>query len=68
MEDVHNAKLNKDKSKKESQDDSDEFVPTKDVSVKAEKIYEFQFYPDFERLQELNNKIQRCQNNLESIS
>jgi hypothetical protein len=59
MEDVHNLKLNKDKPKKDSKgDDSDDFIaPTKDKSIKAEKIFEFQFYPDFERLQDLNNKI-----------
>ena len=41
MEDVHNAKLNKDKPKKDADEESDEFIPDKDTSIKAEKIFEF---------------------------
>ena len=59
MEDVHSLKLNRDKPKKSFEEGEDYVQPTKDKSVQVSRIYEWQFYPDFEKLQELSLKIQK---------
>ena len=43
-------------------------MPKKDKSITVQKVYEFQFYPNFERLQQLSLKIHKLQENYETIS
>jgi hypothetical protein len=38
-------------------------VPKKDRTIKIPKVYEFQFYDNFEELQALGKKIQHAQDN-----
>jgi hypothetical protein len=65
---VHQAKLNRDKPRKSESSNEDDYVaPTKDKSIKVARVYEFQFYPDFERLQELSTKVMKCLENYEAV-
>lgn len=41
--------------------------PVQDKTLTVKKVHEFQFYPDFARLQELCLKIQKMQENYEKI-
>lgn len=66
-DDVHQMKLNKDKPVKKSQD-GDEFVqPMRDDSITLSKFHKWQFYPNFDKLQELHLKIVKMQQNYETI-
>lgn len=38
-------------------------VPKKDRTIKIPKVYEFQFYDNFEELQALGKRIQHAQDN-----
>lgn len=41
--------------------------PKKDKSIIAQKCFEFQFYPDFDKVQALSLKIAKLQDNFEII-
>ena len=60
-------KLNKDKPAKKSQE-GDEFIqPMKDDSITLSKFHVWQFYPDFDKLQDLHHKIVKMQQSYETI-
>lgn len=60
-------KLNKDKPAKKSQDGEEFIQPMKDESITLGKFYVWQFYQDFDKLQDLHLKIVKMQANYETI-